>query len=407
MPYKGGLYPGIFPIKDFRRSRVMEIAPDIWMIEGYISSNFLKNPPSCNCFVLRDGDLVLLVDTGTYGFYREPILQILRRYRKEGARRLVLMLTQGHFDHVGNNDLILEAGYDDVRFLLPEVELTTIDLYNHWNNEAVELLEYYNPFRMLPMEGPTIVPNLASRLSIDLARAIFRLNTKILFRGIKTLADRAEVLPPESRVRKQFGDVELRGWEVGRFFAVHDGTHSPGHISFYDPEQKVFLTGDATLEINPPFFNGSMDACIEYMGRFRRLAEQGYVELATDAHRSSLWTQRLQDEAEYEPIHPLQKADVVTGKDDCAAFYGFFEEYFKVLKAETLGILERLGQATIPEIVEEFRASRNPYVRFKNIIAFPKLPSRTDVMVANILKEANVPRRREGDRIIFAPPGKK
>ncbi len=404
MPYMGGLRPGVFPIQDFKLSRVMEIARDVWMVEGYISSNFLKNPPSCNCFVMRDGDMVLLIDTGTYAFYRDPILDILKRYRREGAKRLVLMLTQGHFDHVANNDLVLEAGYDDVRFLLPEVELTTIDLYNHWNNDMADMLTYYNPFRMLPMEGPTVIVNLASRVSTRLAQAIFRMNSRILFRGIRNLADRAEMLTPKSLVWKTFGDVELAGWEVGRFFAVHDGTHSPGHCSFYDPENRLMLTGDATLEINPPFFNGSMEACIDYMGRFKRLAEQGMIELATDAHRSSIWTRRLQEEAQYDPLHPLQTKDMMQGKDECAEFYGFFEDYYNAMKSLTLGILSRLGEATIPRIVEEFRASKDRYARFKTAIAFPKLPSRTDVMVANILKETKAPRRVEGENIIFSPP---
>jgi len=49
-------------------------------------------------------------------------------------------------------------------------------------------------------------------------------------------------------------------------------------------------------------------------------------------------------------------------------------------------------------------ASENPYARFKTIIAFPRLPSRIDVMVANILKECEAPRRIEGKKIIFSPP---
>ena len=101
------------PDRELKQSRVMEIAPDIWMIEGYLSTNFFFKPPSCNCFILRDGDLVLLIDTGAYCHYRDKMLTILERYRRDGAKRLVLMLTQGHFDHVGNNDVIREAGYSE------------------------------------------------------------------------------------------------------------------------------------------------------------------------------------------------------------------------------------------------------------------------------------------------------
>lgn len=401
MAYKG-LIPGRHPTGEMKLSRVMEVSPDITMIEGYISDNFLFKPPSCNCFVLRDSDMVLLVDTGTYPFYREHILDQLRKHRAEGARRLILMLTQGHFDHVANNDIILEAGYDEVRFLLPQAEVGTVDLHHHWTGDFKAMLEYYDPYRQMPMSFPTAVINLAGRVSTRLAQALLSSNCRMLFRGINTMADRAEILMPDSRVKKAFGDLEFMGWEVGRFFAVHDATHSPGHLSFYDPKDKVFITGDATLEINPAFFDSSLYRCIEMVGKFRRFAEQGYVETAADSHRSSIWSLRLADSMRYEPISPAQTVDMARGKDECVAFYRFFEEYYTALRDEVLGTLSRLREATVPEMVEEFEASLEPHARFKTAAAFPKIPSRVDVLVANVMKEAGIPRRREGERIVFS-----
>lgn len=402
MAFKG-LIPGWFPTKEMARSRVMEIAPDIWEVEGYLSTQFFLKPPSCNCFVLRDKDLVLLVDTGTYAFYRQPILDILARYKKDGAKRLVLMLTQGHFDHVANNDLILEAGYDDVRFLLPEAEVSTIDLWGHWTGEFLELSEYYDPYCQMPMAFPTAVPNLAGHISPALAQRLIEKNLRHMFRGIHTLADRAEILTNDSRISRTFGDVTFQGWEIGRFFAVHDATHSPGHLSFYDPEHKVFLTGDATLEINPAFFNSSLNTCIDMMDKFARFAEQGFVELATDAHRSVIWAERLADELKYSAADPIQEVDALEGRDKCVTFYRFFEEYYTVMKETVLSDLARMGSATVPQLVEEFKGSTHPYARFKVAAKFPRLPSRLDVMVANILKEADIPARREGTDILFSP----
>jgi len=383
----------------------MEIAPDIWEVEGYISTQFFLKPPSCNCFVLRDEDLVLLVDTGTYAYYREPILKLLRRYRRDGARRLILMLTQGHFDHVANNDVILEAGYDDVRFLLPEDEVSTIDLWSHWTGELRELSWYYNPWRQMPLAFPTAVPHAVSWLSDGLAQKLVERNLRHMFRGIRTLAECAQILSNEDRVKKTFGDVEFWGWEVGRFFAVHDATHSPGHLSFYDPEHKVFLTGDATLEINPAFLNSSMNTCITMMGKFARFAEQGYVKLATDAHRSVIWAERLSDEMHYSAVHPIQEKDVVEGTEECVTFYRFFEDYYTVLKDTVLDALSRLGRATVPQLVEEFQGASHPYARFKCAARFPRVPSRLDVLVANVLKEESILSKREGNNVWFSTPG--
>jgi len=381
----------------------MEIAPDIWEIEGYFSTSFFLRPPSCNIFVLRDKDLVLLVDTGTYPYYRRRIVELLRKFKREGARRLILMVTQGHFDHVANNDVIAEAGYDDVRFLLPEAEMGTINMWDHWYGEFLELEKYYDPYSMLPFAYTGIV-NIASRISKKLARFLLKNSIKILFRGINTMADRAEILPMKSRAYRKYGDVEFYGWDVGRFFAIHDGSHSPGHLSFYDPKYKLLLTGDATVEINPPFFNSSLDKCIEAAGKFRRFAEQGYVQLATDSHRSSLWVKKLVEYSHREPLHPLQMVDVARGKEECIAFYRMFENYYITLKEEVLHALSELGEATVPELVEAFKKSKKPEAQLKTALVFPKVPSRLDVLVAVVLKESHAPRRLKGNDIVFSPP---
>jgi glyoxylase-like metal-dependent hydrolase (beta-lactamase superfamily II) len=393
-------YQGISPAKELKESRVMEIAPDIWMIEGYISGNFLFKPPSSNCFILRDKEMVLLIDTGTYPQYREKLLSILRKFRKNGAKRLILMLTQGHFDHVCNNDIILEAGFEDVHFLLPEDEVFTLDLYNHWTGEYREVMEYYNPYQELPFEFPTAVPNITSRISMNMAQKMVDRSIAYLFRGINTMADKAEILTNSSRKKKMFGDVEFFGWEVGRFFAIHDATHSPGHLSFYDPEYKIFITGDATLEINPPFFNSSLNNCIAMMGKYKRFAKLGFVKLGTDSHRSSIYFSRLMESHKKNPLHRLQVVDTFEGSD-CAEFYSFFETYYLALKNEVLAALKRNREATVHEIIQELKNSKDPYIQFKVFIGLPKGPSRLEILVANVLKEARIPKRKEGDKIIF------
>ncbi len=398
MPYKNK-----GPIKEFQRSRVMEIAPDVWEIEGYIGTNFLGNPPSSNIFILRDDESVLLIDTGTYQFYREPMLEVLRKFKEDGATSLILMLTQGHFDHVSNNDVIHEAGYKNVRFLLPEVEYPLCDLVGHWTGEFEEMQEKtHNPFAMMPMKGRSILFRFINAISTRLASKLLKWYLSRMFDGIDTLKDEAEILTPNSRIKKTYGDVEFLGWEVGRFFIIHDGTHSPGHCSFYDPKNKLFLTGDATLEINPAFFNSSMTKCIEMMGRFAQFAEQGYVELATDAHRSSIWSKDLMDHTKREPLSPLQTYDMYKGKEQCAAYYRFFENYYKVITQEVLEALSRLGEGTVKQIVKEFKKTEKEEAKLKIAFTFPEVPSRLDVLVAVVLTENKIPVRREGNKIIFS-----
>lgn len=402
MPYKGGLLPRIYPTKELKRSRIMEIVPDVWEIEGYLSNSFFLKPPSCNIFILRDEERTVLLDTGTYPYYRKPILEILEKFRKEGAKELVLLLSQGHFDHVANNDIIYETKYETIRFLLPEIELYTVNLRKHWYNEFLELEEYYDPYSMLPWKITGVV-KVASKFSKRLGRFLLKNIINFYFRGIQTMTEKAEILPMDSRVKKKYGDLEFWGWELGRFFAIHDGTHTPGHLSLYDPKYKLFIAGDATVEINPAFFNSNFNRCIEMMGQFRRFAEQGFIELATDSHRSKIWAKRLSEVNKYDPLHPIQLADLARGKEECITFFKTCENYYLALKKEVLKILSELGQATVPEIVERLKQSKNPAVQMKVALKFPNVPSRLDVLTACVLKENEIPRKTIGKQTFYFP----
>lgn len=393
MAYQGGIKKNL-PDQELKRSRVMEIAPDTWMIEGYSSTDFSSRPSSSNCFILGDKNMVLLLDTGTYPFYRARILDVLSKFRDQGADTLILMNTHGHMDHVANNDVVLEAGFKKVRYLLPEPELGNMDAQGHFRHEFDELENYYDYFRELPVL-PLKITSLVSR---NLARRLFLKVLKINYQGINTLVDRAEILLPDDKIRKTYGDMEFSGWEVGRFFAIHDKTHSPGHISLYDPQNKLLLTGDATLELNPTFMNSSLDQCIAMMSKFSDLAKSGHVELATDAHRSSIWMKELGEHFQYQPLSPVQLLDVMRGKDACLEFYGFLHRYFSEIKNQVLSILEELGEATVPETVRRFKASDNPYARFKSKTDIIKVTSSIEVLVANVFKEAKIKSRNQKNR---------
>ncbi|MFZ5645910.1 MAG: hypothetical protein ACOY46_20330 [Bacillota bacterium] len=395
------------PPDELKYSRILEIAPEVWMVEGYISADFFGKSPSSNVFILRDGDLVFLLDTGMYPYFKESILKVLRRCKSEGAKRLVLMDSQGHNDHAANNDVILEAGFEDTRFLLPENEVDVIDFGNFFVNDMFEQEEYFDPYAVFPLDYPPVnMISLVNNVSRDASKALLRFLGLAMMSGVNHLADQAEILTMDSRVSRKLGDMEFLGWEVGRFFAIHDGSHSPGHITLYDPKYKILLTGDVTVEINPPFMNTSMERLIEYSEKYRRLSEQGVVEIASDSHRSTLWWSRIMEEVNMEPLHRLQLTDVLYGKDQCATFFQVFENYYKDVKNEMLSSLAKLKEATILQVVEEFKASKKPSARFKSSMIWPWLPNRMEVAAAVILKEAGAKRRKEGEQILFSLPGR-
>ncbi len=390
--------------KELRRSFTREIAPDVWMLEGYISDYFLLKPASSNVFMLRDGDSLLILDTGTYPFYRERMLDLMRRYKRDGVKRVDLMLTQGHFDHASNNDVICESGLE-WRFLLQEPEAKVLDFFTDWMTDFRDLEQLYNIYSLFDARGITAPVNLASRVSVGLARSVLQANFKLMFMGINSLSSRATILPSADKVKRSFGTVELEGWEVGRFFAIHDASHTAGHISLYDPENKLLLSGDVTVEINPAFYYSSFDRCISACGQFRRMAEEGFIELATDSHRSTTFFPDVMSSLGLIPFDDMELVDVARGREECVRFFGAFEDFYSHLRDDVLSAHARTGEATIPEITEELRCIDEPAINQRKKMKFQRIPGRLDVLVAVVLKEAGAVSRREGERVLFSPAG--
>lgn len=392
-------------LKELQQSCVREIAKDVWLIEGYLGDNFLNVPPSSNNYIIRDGDALYIIDTGYYPFYRTRMLEIINRYKKEGVKRVVLMLTQGHFDHASNNVILRECGLP-WEFLLPEPEVKIINFLENFLEDIESIGEYEDVFTtMFPMKGQMMALRAANAVSTKLAKKLLSLSIGQIMGGIETLADKAKILYLKDRVTKRFGNAELIGWETGRFFIIHDAAHTPGHISVYDPENKMLLTGDVTIEINPAFFYSSVGKLIETSKAFADMTRDGFVELVADSHRSKTFTSKLYEKHKINILHETQLGDEIRGKEKCEAFLRTFYNYYSDLKKGVEEAHARIGEAQVKDIVEELSALPNAAVQFKKALFFPDFPSRMDVLVAEILKEAGVRPRKEGDKILLAPQG--
>jgi glyoxylase-like metal-dependent hydrolase (beta-lactamase superfamily II) len=417
-------------LEDLEKTRVMEIAPEVWELEGYSAPQYFIKPPSCNIFIIRDRDTVLIMDTGEHGFYRERILKILRKFKQEGAKELTLILSHGHHDHGRNNDVIYEAGYKKTRFLLPEPEFHVLDIPNYIIDQERKLLEYYDHYygRQGALEGirnwakqfPAyanpqyqnawkIIESLPLKYDQEKNRTAWEAVAKeVLFSDLSSYCrDKAELLPLASREKRTFGDVEVLGWMIRRFFFIHDGSQSPGHVSLYDSKYKLMITGDATLELNPVLFDSSLNSCIDICEKCLRMAEQGYIELATDGHRTSQWWGRTLQAWGLEPLDRMVLLDAARGKEECIDFYRFWRDYYSTIKEEVLRSHSRIGEASIQEILDELRKSDNRYVRFKLALSMPRAPASPELWVAKVLAESGAVRLAKGNRILFRPVERK
>ena len=164
--------------KDFNRSRTDEICADYWRLEGYSGHPFSEKKSCPNLYVIRDGDTLLVFDSGLYLNYRERLLKKISEYESKGIKRFILLNSHGHFDHVVNNDIILEVNFPEVRLLISEADRPCLDFTNYALKDEKEINQYYDPESI----GEPSLSSITAGLNIA------------------SMADRAEFLRLDDRV---------------------------------------------------------------------------------------------------------------------------------------------------------------------------------------------------------------
>lgn len=382
---------------------VKEVLPDVWRLGGYMSDDFFFRAPSSNVYILRDQETLYIVDPGKHSNYKNEILKLVDMFKMNGVDRIVLLITQGHFDHDLNNDVVCETDLD-WKFYLPEDEIPTMDTVDDFMNDIENLGQYEDVFQtMFPETGICLIFRETAKKSPFLAEVMLKLLVTASMGKGNNMADRATILKTGERITKEFGSVSLQGWQLGRFFLIHDGTHSPGHICIYDPINKLLLSGDTTVEINPAFLYSSMNRLIEITGKYRTMTQEGYIEYVMDSHRSEKYMTELLNNLNTKAVDSIQLTEYAKTAEECEAFFSFYNTYYSELKKEVLAAHSRAGRATVGEIVAELLKSDNIYVKFKAAMEFPKVPSRMDVLVVQILIEAGAVPFKAGNKILLDP----
>jgi glyoxylase-like metal-dependent hydrolase (beta-lactamase superfamily II) len=191
------MYDRALQKKDFHIGRATTIARDVACLELSIVNVFFVGPSQA-------GDRAWVLVDAALPTSRDAIVREAERRFGYGARPSAIVLTHGHFDHIGS-----------VREL---AELWDVPVYAH-RLEA----PYLTGRSDYPPADPTVGGGSMARVA-----------SRLFPRRAIDLGSRFQLLPEDGTV------PGMPGWRW-----IHTPGHTPGHVSFFRDEDRTLIAGDA------------------------------------------------------------------------------------------------------------------------------------------------------------------
>ncbi|MEK5431861.1 MBL fold metallo-hydrolase [Lysinibacillus sp. FSL R7-0073] len=176
----------------------LEVVPDLYQYTIRIVNIVLYGDPNTKEFVLIDAGMPKSA---------EEIISVVEKRFGPNARPKAIILTHGHFDHVGG----------------------IIELINRWNvpvyAHALEM-PYLTGTESYPEADPAVSSGLVAKMSPLFPNEAINLGENI------------QAIPSDGSVPFMQG-----------FQWIHTPGHTPGHISLYREKDKALIVGDAFVTV--------------------------------------------------------------------------------------------------------------------------------------------------------------
>ena len=228
-----------------------------------------KQPDVANALVHRAGDTVIVVDTGVTGPFRAALRAAVDDLGD--ARRLLLLTTHGHTDHIGNNDVVDEIASErgiTAEHFVPARDIgQMLDPVGYWTRAFSPLVG------LAPLPAPA---DLSAAFVVSLFQPL---------RPFGATTRTYEELPMQ---RLDLGPSRINGWSFadGAVNVIRSQGHCAGHVVVYLRESRLFHLGDEDNGACGSMADADQVKLQAVLGLAASLIDSGHVETVTDGHGS-------------------------------------------------------------------------------------------------------------------------
>jgi len=221
-----------------------------------------------NVVLHRSGDTLYLIDTGDTESFREHLRAAVERLRP--FRRVVLINTNGHVDHIGNNDLAYALGAERVDHFISVNDVPTLRDNIRYFAESFERVAPYVDLGKSPTAYSNDLVSLFSPVAPNME------TVRVL-----------ESLPLEAL---EIGEQIFPGWRFGEdLYVMKSHGRTAGQVVVYIPAAKLLHLSDETNSYFPPWHDSSAFNTINLLLRVREVLDGEGVKFLSDSRHHRLY----------------------------------------------------------------------------------------------------------------------
>jgi glyoxylase-like metal-dependent hydrolase (beta-lactamase superfamily II) len=256
---------------------IHSLASNLVVIEGRHPTLLWEACDVPSIVVYRAARTLYVLDTGV-GPEQRTVLESQIASLGQGAEEIVLVNSHGHFDHLGNNDLVQRASIPRKRHLISKESAPNADIRTELFEMYGRGKDYFSYIDGLPLPAdkisgllkalgaPSIAPatleelggkiresgvlpalnNFMPSIVVDVLMATY----PAVFPSLETMTFLEDVSAPAPI---KIAGAQWIGWsldgEASEVYVLRSGGHSRGGVVFYIPEHKFLMLADESTSV--------------------------------------------------------------------------------------------------------------------------------------------------------------